>query len=104
MTDTDITDLCFYGSVVRRVELVDGMALVYDATPNGKDGSHWRFEHLCKTIPNDPVDGATRLKIAPYLSPGHKIVSEDPLTIQGSILCTDCKAHGFVINDNWRSA
>jgi len=35
---------------------------------------------------------------------GHKVTSHDPVTIQGSLLCTDCGAHGFVEDGRWRKA
>ncbi len=31
----------------------------------------------------------------------HAVVSKDPLTIEGSLLCVRCKAHGFVRDGRW---
>lgn len=55
-------------------------------------------EHTCKTV------GDTTLVIAPSLSAGHQVLSEDPLTITPSILCPDCGLHGFVTEGLWRTA
>ncbi len=35
---------------------------------------------------------------------GHKITSSDPLTVQGSLLCTVCGDHGFIRDGRWAAA
>ena len=74
------------------------MALVYDGQANG--GVHWRWDHLCDTYV-DPESGLTRKRVASYLSPGHRVTQEDPLTIEGSLRCLACNLHGFVREGQW---
>lgn len=93
-----IHDLTFVEDERRRVEVADDMALVYDGRANG--GVHWRWVHLCDVY-DDPDDGPTQKRIASYLSRGHKIVREDPLTVEGSLLCRSCGTHGFVRDGRW---
>ena len=35
------------------------------------------------------------------LAGGHRIVSQDPLTIEPSILCPDCGLHGWIRDGQW---
>lgn len=101
MADVQVLDLTFIEDEQRRVQVDDDMALVYDGLANG--GVHWRWDHLC-TSHDDPIEGPVRKRIASYLSPGHGIASEDPLTIEGSLLCGACRLHGFVRDGRWSSA
>jgi hypothetical protein len=34
-------------------------------------------------------------------STGHVLASREPLTIIGSLLCTDCNTHGTIENGRW---
>lgn len=60
------------------------------------DGSA-RFEHRCDRGPRGVVICAPLLQ----LGGGHRIVAHDPLTIEPSILCSDCGTHGFVRAGRW---
>lgn len=95
---TEIVDLTFIGVERRRVQLTDDMALVYDDIAS--NGVHWRWDHLCEVVP-DPDHGQIRKRIAAYLSRGHRVVSDDPLTIEGSLLCLSCRLHGHVRDGLW---
>ena len=101
MAEPLVLDLTFIEDEQRRVQVADDMALVYDGQANG--GVHWRWDHMCSVVP-DPIEGLVRKRIASYLARGHKIVSEDPLTIEGSLLCGDCKLHGWVRQGRWVGA
>jgi hypothetical protein len=35
---------------------------------------------------------------------GHKILTREPLTVQGSLACKHCSNHGFIENGCWRPA
>jgi len=35
---------------------------------------------------------------------GHRIVSHDPLTVEGSLICEDCGDHGFIREGRWVKA
>lgn len=35
---------------------------------------------------------------------GHRIERMDPLTVGGSLICTDCGDHGFIRNGRWEPA
>jgi hypothetical protein len=91
----EIIDLTFIAVEQRRIEVAPDIYLVKDGQDN--DGVHWRFDHLCKV-----VDGQ-RLRIAPYLQEGHLITAEDTpqITVNPSILCSDCGTHGFVREGRW---
>lgn len=111
MSETPVLDLTFIKDERRRIEVAEQMALVYDEQANG--GVHWRWDHLCKVTPDLEWDeasgewrnnGEVRHRVASYLSRGHRIVSDDPLTIEGSLACRSCGLHGFVRNDRWESA
>lgn len=59
-----------------------------------------RIGHKCIR----PRDGST-LIVAPALTtPGHVVVSTDPVTITPSILCEDCGMHGYITDGVWRDA
>lgn len=62
------------------------------------DGSA-RFEHRCDRGERGTIICAPLLQLA---SGGHRIVQDDPLTIEPSILCADCGTHGFVTEGRWR--
>lgn len=32
---------------------------------------------------------------------GHRIVSHQPLTVEGSLICPDCGDHGFIRDSRW---
>ena len=56
-----------------------------------------RFSHRCDrgergVIICDPVL---------QMGNGHRIVTDDPLTIEASILCPDCGTHGWVRDGEW---
>lgn len=57
-----------------------------------------RFEHRCER-PHITTVCAPALR----LDGGHRIVQDDPLTIEPSILCPDCGTHGFIRNGRWVS-
>lgn len=56
-----------------------------------------RIRHHCKTIDGDDIYIAPALQLAG----GHRIVSQDPLTIEPSILCPDCGLHGWIRDGQW---
>ncbi len=37
-------------------------------------------------------------------TPNHRVVDYDPITLEGSLLCTTCGLHGWVEQGAWRSA
>lgn len=103
-----VMDLTFIEDEVRRVQVAEDMYLVWDHIdrPQGVAGyrdDDLRWDHLCEVIP-DPVEGEVRKRIAAFLSPGHRISSADPITIEGSLLCLSCKLHGFVREGQWVAA
>ena len=98
---TETIDLTFIADEHRRVQVADDMALVFDGQASA--GVHWRWDHLCETVA-DPDYGTIRKRIAAYLSPGHVIEAEDPLTIGGSLLCLSCGLHGFITGGRWVQA
>lgn len=63
------------------------------------------WKHPCKDyIPDDhwnlvDVTSGTRHKIIAG-GPG----DEEHLTLQGSLLCVNCRTHGFIENGKWRQA
>lgn len=69
-------------------------------------GGVYRFEHKCKGWTEE--DGTVVTKVcAPALqldNGGHRIESDDPLTVSPSILCPDCGTHGFIRNGRWVEA
>lgn len=95
---TAVLDLTFIEDEQRRVQVADDMALVFDGQANS--GVHWRWDHLCETV-KDPIEGTVQKRVALYLSPGHRVTSDDPLTIEGSLLCVGCKLHGWVRDGKW---
>lgn len=99
MTETAyLVEPGFTRSAVLRNPLVDSppRALFY---PDGTI----RIEHKCKTI-DDPVEVDVLIICAPKLSPGHRIVSLEPLTVEGSIACPDCGLHGWAREGSWVAA
>jgi hypothetical protein len=73
--------------------LEEGVAIILD-----HEGL-WHFRHECKEWTLD--DQLHRLVCAPYLDEAHQIVSEDPLHVEPSLLCSDCGTHGFVRDGHW---
>lgn len=103
-----VLDLTFIEDEVRRVQIADDMFLVWDhiERPAGTSGyrdDDLRWDHLCQVI-GDPIEGKVQKRIAAFLSPGHRIVADNPITIEGSLLCLSCKAHGFVREGKWVAA
>jgi hypothetical protein len=103
-----VLDLTFIEDEQRRVQVADDMALVYDGCRSG--GVHWRWDHICETVPDQQWNeeerrfeehGEITKRVASYLSRGHRIVADDPLTIEGSLLCRSCGLHGFVREGRW---
>lgn len=58
-----------------------------------------RIQHVCAR-----PRGRRLLIHAPSLSPGHVVVSTEPLTVLGSFLCEDCGLHGFFTDGKWTDA
>lgn len=89
-----VIDLTFIGDERQRVWVADGMAVVWD-------GDLVKFDHLCEVMAGgDQKRTAPRLQIGN----GHRIVTEDPLTIVASILCPGCGLHGWVRDGRWVEA
>lgn len=42
--------------------------------------------------------------VAPDRTSGHRIAVRAPLTVDGSLLCTDCGDHGFIRDGRWVAA
>lgn len=80
-------------------ELVDLGADIQAAFyPDGSIG----IRHTCNRSVR-PQDGRTVI-IAPRLQldgAGHSVVSDQPLTINPSVGCSDCGLHGFVHDGRW---
>lgn len=102
MSEPTVLDLTFIEDERRRVQIAEDMWLVWDKPVEHEnyrpDGLKW--DHLCSTY-DDPEDGPTRKRIAAHLGNGHVIVQDDPVTIEGSLLCLGCGLHGFVRDSNW---
>jgi hypothetical protein len=64
-----------------------------------EDGSA-RFEHRCDRGERGTIVCAPLLQLD---NGGHRIVQRDPLTIEPSILCSDCQTHGFIREGRWVS-
>lgn len=81
---------------VRRVDIGSGKAIRFCA-----DGNVC-FEHRC----DRSVGGRGVIVCDPALmiGEGHRVVTEDPLTIVASILCPDCGTHGWVTSGAWIGA
>ena len=75
-----------------RIELADGLALLEYEPPTAPGLEH---EH---TYGDDPP-----VLVAPGLGQHDVTVDENGYTIRPSILC-DCGLHGWVTNNQWRSA
>ncbi len=57
---------------------------------------HWRHgTGHCAEADNNFVSTTN------YMGDGWTIVSEDPLTLSPSLLCTICKTHGYIRNGRW---
>lgn len=61
-----------------------------------------RFEHRCDRRDRGVIICAPRLQTD--IDGGHRVVRNDPLTIEPSILCPDCGTHGFIREGRWLSA
>lgn len=57
-----------------------------------------RFEHRCDRGERGVIVCAPLIQT---YNGAHRIVVDDPLTIQPSILCSDCGTHGFVTDGQW---
>ena len=72
------------------------------------DERRYLFEHSHSWGPIEGEEDQPEFvaTIAPALHPQHVVVSEDPLTITPSLLCSSphCGLHGFVTDGVWRSA
>jgi hypothetical protein len=55
------------------------------------------FKHTCRVVDGTQLVTAPRLQ----LDGGHRIISRKPWTVEPSILCGDCGAHGFVRDGRW---
>lgn len=64
--------------------------------PNGAGGYLWW--HDCPA-----VEHVSWGWFGPWdeVASGHVIVSHDPLTVQGSLLCVECQDHGFIQGGRW---
>jgi hypothetical protein len=78
--------------LVGRLDLGDDMEIL-----EGSDGMHY-FSHLC--VRPEKVT----IYCAPKLSKHTRTGPLASITIRASILCPDCKLHGFVTDGAWRSA
>lgn len=69
------------------------------------DGHHvgWTSEgDLWWWHPNCHPDGSGSLGTIDVTSgTRHRLTSKEPLTINGSLLCRGCNAHGFVTDGKW---
>lgn len=83
LTEPGWTALERHGSGVESVHYPDG---------------NIRIRHVCTR----PRDGRT-LIVAPalQLTNGHSVVTRDPLTVTPSIMCDDCRLHGYIRNGQW---
>lgn len=75
-----------------------GVAVV-EYTETGRDGPAgllWR--HACPDDPRGPESGGTA---APFAPGRWALLSRDPLTLGGSLLCPVCGLHGFVRDGRW---
>jgi hypothetical protein len=82
------------------VDLGDGNWLTKPASFTDEGGNHlgsW-WAH---TRPDGTNDGLGRIV---YDSDHHGLASEDPITIDGSLLCIGCGRHGFVREGRWVEA
>lgn len=80
--------------VARTVDVGDNKAILFM-----EDGSVL-FRHVCDRSARDA--GTIICSPALQIGRGHEIVTDDPLTIVASILCSDCSTHGFVTDGRWR--
>jgi hypothetical protein len=62
-----------------------------------EDGSA-RFEHRCDRGERGTIICAPLLQLD---NGGHRVVQREPLTIEPSILCSDCQTHGFIRDGRW---
>lgn len=107
--DIEVLDLTFIEDEQRRWEVGNNMSIVWDSLANG--GVHLRWDHLCEVIRDTEWDEETQTMVvldrllqkhvATWLTAGHVVLSEEPLTIEGSLLCGSCKQHGHVTNGIW---
>lgn len=81
------------GRVARAVDVGDNKAVLFM-----EDGAV-RFRHVCDRSARDA--GTIVCSPALQIGNGHTVVTEDPLTIVASILCTDCGTHGFIREGAW---
>lgn len=65
-----------------------------------EDGEHIVVEHQC-TRPADWPPVVAQLPNGPH---GWIITNRDPLTVTPSIHCTECDAHGFITDGEWKVA
>lgn len=81
---------------VRVVDLGDDRAIHFYA-----DGTV-RFAHVCDRDAG-PTHARGVIRCAPRLQmgQGHRVVTAEPLTIVASILCPDCRTHGWVRDGAW---
>lgn len=95
MTDVPEREVvtAFLGNPSRVVEHGPVATLWYD------DGSVG-IRHECVRRPDYAVICAPKL----MLGEGHKIVSEDPVTVVASISCPDCGLHGWLTDGVWIDA
>lgn len=85
--------------VLRTVEVGGGVTMLKVDEPLAR----WLIKHDCEVIPDpeDPEDGEIQKVCVPALHPDHVVVSEEPLTITPSLLCSVCGLHGFVTDGRW---
>ena len=90
--------------------------LVNDVTFGLEDADHFWFHHSCNDVAKRWADGGHPLepdtaaffqqsadtRTLPLGGPkGWQLVSRDPLTISPSVLCGECKVHGFITDGKW---
>lgn len=59
-----------------------------------------RIRHECTR----QRDGQTLVAAPALTTPGHVVVSTDPVTVTPSILCEDCGLHGYITDGVWLDA
>jgi hypothetical protein len=70
-----------------------------------EEGGHrwWLWWHDCPTPSSGHVSWNWIGNNGSNAS-GHKIESIEPLTVSGSLICTDCGDHGFICDGRWIAA
>jgi hypothetical protein len=84
------------------IDLGDGVSVAEYTEPghDGPAGLLWR--HDCPDDPRGPESGGDAV---PFTPPGPPevwtLVSSEPLTLDGSLLCRACGRHGWIRDGAW---